>query len=138
MRELGGFVLGEKIHTGPMSDVFRVARAPGAGGAPEGGPLLMKIPRTRPRGGIQARLGFETEIAVMPFLSGPHVPRLLASGPIDQTPYVVLECVEGTSLAATVAERAPLPAEEVASIGAAVADALNDLHRQEAIHLDVK
>ena len=48
-----------------------------------------------------------------------------------------MEHVEGRSLAEW-AERAPLPAEEVARLGAALATALHALHLQDAIHLDVK
>ena len=33
---------------------------------------------------------------------------------------------------------APLPVDEIASIGARVAAALHDLHRQNVIHLDIK
>src|SRR6185295_2788132 len=34
--------------------------------------------------------------------------------------------------------RAPMPAEEVARIGSAIALALHDVHRQEVVHLDLK
>ena len=48
-----------------------------------------------------------------------------------------MEYVQGRSLEEWV-ERAPIPAEEVARLGAAVATALHALHLQDAIHLDVK
>jgi nucleotide-binding universal stress UspA family protein len=48
-----------------------------------------------------------------------------------------MEWVEGRSLKEW-ADRAPLPVEEVARLGAALAAALHALHQQEAIHLDVK
>jgi len=49
----------------------------------------------------------------------------------------VLEWIEGTSLERIV-RKAPLAAGEVARLGAAVADALHSIHRQEAIHHDLK
>ena len=130
--ELDGFVLGERIHAGPASDMFRV-RCRAAGDVP----LLMKRPRTTVGAGAAALIGFETEAMVLPFLGGPHVPTLVASGPLDRAPYLVFEEVEGSSLA-RLAEEAPLEASRVAELGAAIADALHDIHGQEAIHLDLK
>ncbi|MGE5640649.1 MAG: protein kinase domain-containing protein [Clostridia bacterium] len=134
MTELDGFVLGEKLHAGPMSDLYRVSRADGGAGEA----LLMKVPRTRPGEGAESLLGFETEAAVLPLLAGPHVPRLVAAGPIDRSPYLVLELVQGESLEAILYREAPLAPERVARLGAAIADALADVHSQDAIHLDLK
>ncbi len=134
MTEVDGFLLGEKLHAGPMSDLYRVSRQ--AGEAEQA--LLMKVPRTRPGEGAESLLGFETEAAVLPLLDGPHVPRLVASGPIDRTPYLVLEFISGESLEAILARESPLAPERVARLGAAVADALADVHGQDAIHFDLK
>jgi nucleotide-binding universal stress UspA family protein len=65
------------------------------------------------------------------------VPRYVASGDFDVQPYIVMEFIAGKSLRARL-EDAPLPADEVAAIGAKVAAALHDLHRQHVIHLDIK
>ena len=48
-----------------------------------------------------------------------------------------MERIEGWSLRARL-DDAPLPIDDVARIGAKVATALHDLHRQHVIHLDVK
>src|SRR5436305_11074147 len=48
-----------------------------------------------------------------------------------------MEQVLGEGLA-QIAERAPLPADDVASIGAAMADAVHGVHQQEVIHFDLK
>jgi nucleotide-binding universal stress UspA family protein len=45
--------------------------------------------------------------------------------------------VEGDSLAA-IAQRAPLPFDQVARLGAALADALHSIHEQGVVHHDVK
>jgi nucleotide-binding universal stress UspA family protein len=65
------------------------------------------------------------------------VPRFVAAGDVMSIPYLVMEYVEGESLARTL-ERAPCPPAEVARIGAALADALHSLHQQEVVHLDFK
>ena len=48
-----------------------------------------------------------------------------------------MERIEGASLADVIA-RAPLPPEEVARIGAALADAVHSVHAQDVVHLDLK
>jgi nucleotide-binding universal stress UspA family protein len=82
-------------------------------------------------------VGFEVEQMIMPLLSGPHVPRFVAAGGFEAQPYIVMEYIEGPTLRPRL-EQAPLPADEIAAVGAAVAEALHDLHQQHVIHLDVK
>ena len=129
--EIDGFVLGERIHAGAMGRLFRASHPD------HPGPMVMKLPRFGAGESAESLLGFETESTVLPALSGPHFPRLVAVGDLERTPYLVLELIPGEGLA-KIAARAPLPAEEVARLGAAVADALHVLHRQDAIHLDLK
>jgi len=74
---------------------------------------------------------------IMPTLTGPHVPRYVAHGDFTRLPYIVMERIEGRSLRDRF-DAAPLPIDEVAQLGAKVAIALHDLHRQRVVHLDVK
>jgi len=53
-------------------------------------------------------------------------------------PVLVMELVDGESLAARLDRDGPLPAEEAARIGADVGEALYQAHRQGIIHRDVK
>jgi serine/threonine protein kinase len=77
------------------------------------------------------------EQMIMPRLSGPHVPRFVGAGGFDRQPYLAMEHVSGQSLL-PLAEGLPLRFERIAEIGARVADALDALHRQKVVHLDVK
>jgi len=128
---VGGYLVGERIHAGGMGSLYRVS------GPEPGPPLVMKVPRLGydEEGGNV--IGYEVEQMVLGALSGPHVPRLVAAGDLATQPYLVMEYVEGRSLEEW-ARRAPIPAEEVARLGAALATAIHSLHAQEAIHLDVK
>nr|WP_304502902.1 bifunctional serine/threonine-protein kinase/universal stress protein [Caldovatus aquaticus] len=74
---------------------------------------------------------------ILPRLSGPHVPRVVAAAGFERQPYLVMERLPGPSLQARLSAL-PLGAEEVAAIGARVAEALDSLHRQDVVHLDVK
>jgi nucleotide-binding universal stress UspA family protein len=65
------------------------------------------------------------------------VPRFIAKGDFTRLPYIVMEYIAGVSLKPRF-DAAPIPIDEVVQIGAKVATALHDLHRQHVVHLDVK
>jgi serine/threonine protein kinase len=129
--EIDGFTLGELVHSGAMGSVFRVEKA----GFTR--PLAMKVPRVGPNDPSESIVGFETEARIVPALSGPHVPGFVAVGDLVQMPYLVTEWIDGQRVEDLLAQ-APLPAADVARVGAAIADALHSLHQQDAIHLDLK
>ena len=128
---LDGFRIEERIHAGGLGVIYRVS------GPEVGFPIIMKIPRLGHGEPGESVVTFEVERMVLGGLKGPHVPRLVAVGDIAAVPYLVMEYVAGQSLKEWV-ERAPIPAEEVARLGAALATAVHSLHMQEAIHLDLK
>lgn len=132
-QEVDGYRLEEKLHQGGMANLWRVTRIDGA--ATE--PLIMKVPRIKGGEDPASIVGFEVEQMIMPALTGPHVPRFIAKGDFTGQPYIVMEHIAGPSLRPRL-DDAPVPLDEVVQIGAKVATALHDLHRQRVIHLDVK
>jgi len=131
---IDGFTVGPRLHEGGNGYIFHAtadaARDPGY-------PLVMKEPgvgRGEPTLGV---VSFEIEETILPRLSGRHVPRVAGVGRDPMRPYLVMEMIEGEGLAKAI-ERAPLPAGDVARIGAALADALHDVHRQNVVHHDIK
>ncbi|EJW13155.1 serine/threonine protein kinase [Rhodovulum sp. PH10] len=143
-RVIDGFRLEAQLEPGGMADFWRVSRAPSAeenGGAQPATsankiPLLMKIPLMRRGDDPLTIVGFEQEQMILSRLSGPHVPKFVAAGDFER-PYIVMEEVPGRSLKALLGQT-PLSAEEVAHIGAAIAEALHSIHHQHVTHLDVK
>jgi serine/threonine protein kinase len=127
---IDGFTLGECVHRGAMGMLFAVTR-PGIDF-----PMLMKVPLMGEADSAELLLAFETEAMILPRLRGRHAPRFVAAGDVSTLPYIVTERIEGASLD----HRAPavLPVPEVARVGAAIADALHDLHEQGVIHFDLK
>jgi nucleotide-binding universal stress UspA family protein len=99
-------------------------------------PLVLKVPRDD-SDEASAIVRFQVEQLLLPKLGGPHVPRFVASGDVAQLPYLVTELVAGTSLHERI-DAEPFSGEEVARLGVKMADALQDLHCQHAIHLDLK
>jgi len=132
-QEIDGFRLEAHLHRGGMANLWHVTRIEGD----DGSPLIMKVPRIKGGDDPATIVGFEVEQMIMPSLSGPHVPRFVAQGDFTRVPYIVMERIDGESLRARF-DAAPLPLDEVAAIGAKVATALHDLHRQHVVHLDVK
>jgi nucleotide-binding universal stress UspA family protein len=128
---LDGFTLVEPIKLGSMAQIWRVE------GEGADTPLVMKIPLILDGDDPTMIVGFEMEQMIMPRLRGPHVPRFVAAGDFSAQPYIVMEFVEGRSLYERMGD-APFPADQVATFGIAVAQALTDLHRQNVLHLDVK
>ena len=75
-----------------MAVLYRVER--------EGGeiPMLMKVPRLEFGSHPSCYVGFEVEQMILEALTGPHVPRWVAKGSLEDTPYLVMEYIEGKSL----------------------------------------
>jgi eukaryotic-like serine/threonine-protein kinase len=128
---IDGYRVAERIHLGAQSQIFRVS------GPTRDFPVVMKVPRVGPLEPSENLISFETEAVILPALTGPHVPRFVAAGDLAKTPYLITEWIDGESLEG-VLKGGPLPPPEVARIGAALADAVHSLHRQNAIHLDLK
>jgi len=128
---LDGFTIGECVHDGGMGFIYRVT------GPQADFPMMMKVPRVGQGQPVEGIVGFEMEAMMLERLRSPFVPRFVAAGDLSRDAYLVTEWIEGRSLE-TLVGQAPLPVERVASIGAAVAEALDSLHQQDAIHLDIK
>jgi nucleotide-binding universal stress UspA family protein len=129
-----GFRIDEVLHAGGNGVVYRVSVAT----APDPGfPLAMKIPAIGPGQPPLALVAFETEVAILRQLDGPYVPRFVTAGDLARAPFLVMEWIDGESLASII-ERAPLPPDEVARLAAALADAVHSIHLQSVQHLDIK
>ncbi len=123
--------LEELAHSGGMATLWRVSR-PGVTM-----PLLMKVPRIGEGADPAAIVSFEMEQMILPRLTGVHVPKFVAAGDFAAQPYIVMEAIPGQTLLPRLPEL-PLPDAEVAKIGVKIAMALDDLHRQHVVHLDIK
>ncbi len=79
-----------------------------------------------------------TEAHAIARLSHPGIAAVYDVDVESPTPVLVMELVEGESLADVLEREGPLPPRRVARIGAQVADALYEAHRRGFIHRDVK
>jgi len=80
---------------------------------------------------------FEREAKTISNLNHPHICVLHDIGSQDGVDYLVMECVEGETLAKRL-EKGPLALEQVLKLSAQIADALNKAHRSGVVHRDLK
>jgi serine/threonine protein kinase len=83
------------------------------------------------------RQRFEREAKAISGLNHPNICVLHDIGHQDGIDYLVMECVEGETLAKRL-EKGPLPLEQVLKYGAQIADALDKAHRASIVHRDLK
>ena len=83
------------------------------------------------------RQRFEREAKAISSLNHPHICVLYDVGKQDGTQFLVMECVEGETMAKRL-EKGPLPLEQVLKYGMQIADALDKAHRTGVVHRDLK
>jgi eukaryotic-like serine/threonine-protein kinase len=126
----GRYALGEVIGRGGMAEVYR-ARDQLLGRA-----VAVKILR-EVTADPAARARFTAEARTLARLSHPGLVAVLDAGTDGDRPYLVMELVEGTTLADRCRGGA-LDPKFVAAVGAQVADALGYVHGRGIVHRDVK
>jgi serine/threonine protein kinase len=85
----------------------------------------------------EVRQRFEREAKTISQLSHPHICALYDVGNQDGVEYLVMEYLEGETLAERLV-KGPLPLEQTLRYGIETADALDKAHRQGIVHRDLK
>ena len=80
---------------------------------------------------------FEREARTIASLNHPHICAIYDVGHQDGTDYLVMEYLEGETLAQRLV-KGPLPAEHVLQYAIQIADALDKAHRKGITHRDLK
>jgi WD40 repeat protein len=85
-----------------------------------------------------ARLArLQREARLLAALNHPHIATLFGFEESGETPALVMELVEGATLAARL-ERGPLPLEEALELARQIAEALEAAHEKGILHRDLK
>jgi serine/threonine protein kinase len=85
----------------------------------------------------KARLRLEREARAISSVTHPHICTLYDIGTREGQPFLVMEYLEGQTLAERLASR-PLSVPEALDLGAQIARALDKAHRAGMIHRDLK
>jgi len=99
--------------------------------------VAVKVLPTHLSSSSDMRQRFEREAKAISSLNHPHICTLHDVGHQDGTDYLVMEYLEGESLAERL-KRGPMPAEELLRTAIHLADAFEKAHRQGLIHRDIK
>ncbi len=128
---LGPYEVTGQLGAGGMGEVYRArdARLDRIVAIKVLPPALSSDPRFRER--------FEREARAISSLNHPHICTLYDVGSQDGVDYLVMEYLEGESLAERLA-RGPLPVDQVLRYGMQIAEALEKAHRASIIHRDLK
>jgi Tol biopolymer transport system component len=99
--------------------------------------VAIKIIPTQLQADQDLKTRFEREARVISSLQHPHICMLFDVGHQDGTDFLVMEYLEGETLAARL-QKGPLPLDQVLTVAIEIADALDKAHRNGIIHRDLK
>lgn len=127
-----GFRVLEELGSGALSSVYKAVEEP------VGRTVALKVLKSTiaPSSPFAAQL--EREARVLGQLNHPNVGSLHSFSKTDVRMHLVLEFVDGFSLAAVLKKRPGVPPDSVAAIGAAVARGLAHAHERGIVHRDIK
>ncbi|MEV7626334.1 diguanylate cyclase [Actinoplanes sp. NPDC089786] len=127
---IAGFTVESELGRGANSDVYRVHKA-GRDGA-----YALKILAASERS-EQDLAAFRREAALLASVNHANLTTIHEVGAADGRPYLVMDLVEGASLA-SVLTRGALSPEQVISLARDISGPLAALHRRGLVHRDVK
>lgn len=128
---LGPYEVSAPIGAGGMGEVYR------ARDTRLGRDVAVKVLPSHLSSSAEVRARFEREARTISSLNHPHICTLHDVGREGETDYLVMELVQGETLAERLT-RGALPVAEVLKIGAQIADALERAHRAGVVHRDLK
>src|ERR1035441_4999090 len=130
-RRLGPYEILSAIGAGGMGEVYkardtRLDRI-----------VAIKVLPTHLAGRSELRERFEREAKTIASLNHPHICTLYDTGHQDDTDFLVMEYIEGETLARRLV-KGPLPLVQVLQYAVEIADALDKAHRKGITHRDLK
>ncbi|WP_437668909.1 protein kinase domain-containing protein [Sorangium sp. So ce131] len=105
-----------------------------------GKPRAVKLMHAQIAQDARFRERFEQEARVGARIESEHVVEVVAAGvdPATQTPWLAMELLDGSDLAAVVGQRGALPPDEVHEMMGQLCHALAAAHRAGVVHRDLK
>src|SRR5262245_12457033 len=128
---LGPYEVVAPLGAGGMGEVFR------AKDTRLGRDVAIKVLPQHLSANPEVRTRFEREAKTVSSLNHPNICTLFDVGRENDTDYLVMELVDGETLAQRLA-RGPLPSADVLGLGAQIADALSRAHLAGVVHRDLK
>lgn len=125
-----GLQIQDEIGRGTYSTVYRAIR--------NGRPYAVKVLRQLD-GNLEAiKVRFRREAGVLARVRHPGLATIMEVGEVERRPYLVMEYVEGQTLAKAITLAKHLNEEQVLYIAKTLAGALAEVHRRGLVHRDIK
>ncbi|MBI5170617.1 MAG: protein kinase [Candidatus Eisenbacteria bacterium] len=128
---LGPYEIVAPLGAGGMGEVYR------ARDTRLGRDVAVKVLPQHLSANADVRARFEREAKTVSSLNHPNICTLFDVGREGETDYLVMELVEGTTLAERL-HKGALPMADVLRFGSQIADALDRAHRAGVVHRDLK
>jgi eukaryotic-like serine/threonine-protein kinase len=130
-RQLGPYTITSILGVGGMGEVYRARDT-----KLDRNVAIKILPRVF-TGDTDRLARFEREARLLASLNHPHIGAIYGLETIDGSPALVLELVEGETLAERIAG-GPLPVAEARTIAVQIAEALEAAHERGIVHRDLK
>ena len=125
------FEIGEVISRSGMASIFK------AKDTKTGETVALKIPHMQFESDVAFFSRFQREAEIGKKLNHPNILRFV-DVPEQSRPYIVMEYLEGKSLADTMNDIRPFPVADSVQIASRICDALAHMHEHQIIHRDLK
>ena len=130
-RQLGPYAIHSRLGAGGMGEVYRARDT-----KLEREVAIKILPRLF-TADPERRARFDREARLLASVNHPHVGAIYGVEEMDGTPALILELVDGDTLADRL-ERGPIAISEALNIARQIADALEAAHEKSVIHRDLK
>lgn len=129
---VGRFEVRERLGGGGMGDVYRgydteLTRT-----------VAIKVLGAKYASDPMSKRRFLREAQMASILSHPNIATIYEIGEVSGVPYIVMEYVEGTTLAERLQRDGRLAIREIIEIGCQLASALEEAHEKGVVHRDIK
>ncbi|HEV8480180.1 MAG TPA: serine/threonine-protein kinase, partial [Candidatus Eisenbacteria bacterium] len=129
--QIGNYKITESIGAGGMGEIYRAVDT-----KLDRSVAIKALPPAFV-GHAERLVRFEREAKILAALNHPNIAAIYGLEEVDGTPYLVLEFVQGESLAQRLS-RGSLDARETLEIGAQIASAIEAAHERGIVHRDLK
>ena len=129
--KLGPYEIQSPLGAGGMGEVYR------ARDTRLGRDVAVKVLPQHLSSDPDLKARFEREARASSALSDPHICHLYDIGSQDGTDFLVMELLEGESLADRL-QKGPLPLKQALQCGIEIAEALDKAHKNGIVHRDLK
>jgi serine/threonine-protein kinase len=100
--------------------------------------VALKIPHMQYESDVGFFSRFQREADIGRILNHPNILKFYEPDPKQSRPYIVMELLEGKTLAQVLNDVKPFPVDDALQIGSRIADALSHMHSKGVVHRDLK